>query len=112
MSPCQEVSKQIIRSVSLSTWILILLLVVFATYYFTGIATADGPAVVPVANPTLKSAKRALTTSFGSIAFGSLIIALIQTLRGILSSVRRNAQDNGNRYAAVSGFSRGARIGL
>ncbi|TPX60803.1 hypothetical protein PhCBS80983_g01548 [Powellomyces hirtus] len=75
---------------------------VFATYYFTGIATADGTVVVPVRNPTLKSAKRALTTSFGSIAFGSLIVALIQTLRGILNTVRRNAQDDGNSALALA----------
>ncbi|TPX64680.1 hypothetical protein SpCBS45565_g05706 [Spizellomyces sp. 'palustris'] len=75
---------------------------VFATFYFTGISTADGAVVVPVRNPTLKSAKRALTTSFGPIAFGSLIIALIQTLRGVLQTIRRNAQEENNNIMVLA----------
>lgn len=35
-------------------------------------------------NPTLASAKRAFTTSFGPICFGSLLIAIIQLVRAIL----------------------------
>lgn len=42
---------------------------------------ATGEIVVPVKNPTATAAKRALSTSFGSIAFGSLILAAIDTLR-------------------------------
>eukprot|EP00833_Pecoramyces_ruminatium_P002069 jgi/Orpsp1_1/1176101/evm.model.c7180000056404.1 len=54
----------------------------FATYYFQGILNpATMEIQVDVKNPTLKSFKRAITTSFGSICFGSLIIAIIQTLR-------------------------------
>ncbi|KAJ3158696.1 putative choline transporter, neither null mutation nor overexpression affects choline transport [Geranomyces michiganensis] len=75
---------------------------VFATYYFTAIQTAEGSVVVPVRNPTIKSAKRALTTSFGSIAFGSLIVALIQTLRAVLNTIRRNAQDDNNNALALA----------
>lgn len=58
----------------------------FATWYFL---QATG---MP-ANPTLKSMKRALTTSFGSICLGSLLVALLQTLRTLLRSTRnqRNA---------------------
>merc|ERR1711916_133773 len=40
-------------------------------------------------NPTLSAFKRASTYSFGSIAFGSLIIALIQTVKFVLNSARR-----------------------
>ncbi|KAM9980761.1 hypothetical protein ACTFIY_003087 [Dictyostelium cf. discoideum] len=48
-----------------------------ATWYF-----CSGPNGVGMPhNPTLGSARRALTTSFGSICFGSLIISLIETLR-------------------------------
>ncbi|KAN0044768.1 hypothetical protein ACTA71_006291 [Dictyostelium dimigraforme] len=48
-----------------------------ATWYF-----CSGPNGVGMpSNPTLGSARRALTTSFGSICFGSLIISLIETLR-------------------------------
>jgi len=42
-------------------------------------------------NPTLGAAKRAFTTSFGPIAYGSLIIALIRTLRYL---IRRYAGEN------------------
>jgi len=53
----------------------------FATWYFmSGVA-------MPM-NPTLSSFKRAITTSFGSICFGSLIIALLQTLRTLIRSLR------------------------
>jgi hypothetical protein len=38
------------------------------------------------ANPTASSAKRALTYSFGPIAFGSLIIAAIQLVRYLVRS--------------------------
>ncbi|EJP66775.1 Choline transporter [Beauveria bassiana ARSEF 2860] len=45
---------------------------------------------------TRSSAKRALTYSFGSIAFGSLIIAIIQFLRQLCSVARQqSAQDGG-----------------
>ncbi|KAI8867657.1 DUF580-domain-containing protein [Ramicandelaber brevisporus] len=53
---------------------------VYGTYYFF-----DGtPGGYPTANPTLQSLKRASTTSFGSVCFGSLIVALIQLLRFVL----------------------------
>lgn len=55
---------------------------VFATFYFV-----VGPSQA-VSNPTLASARRALTYSFGSIAFGSLVVAAIQTLRFVLNLFR------------------------
>ena len=36
-------------------------------------------------NPTMKAAKRAATTSFGSICLGSLIIAIIKAIRALVS---------------------------
>jgi hypothetical protein len=45
-------------------------------------------------NPTAAAAKRALTTSFGSICFGSLIVAVIQTVRTILRSLRSRSANN------------------
>ncbi|KAG0072749.1 putative choline transporter, neither null mutation nor overexpression affects choline transport [Podila epicladia] len=62
---------------------------VFATYYFM----AGSPQGM-VKSPTLASFKRACTTSIGSICFGSLIIAVIQTLRAIAQMFRSN-NDNG-----------------
>jgi len=46
---------------------------VTAIWYFVG------ESAMPV-NPTSASAKRAMTCSFGSICFGSLLVAIIQTL--------------------------------
>ncbi|KAG5465523.1 hypothetical protein CUR178_00228 [Leishmania enriettii] len=50
-----------------------------ATWYFAG--SNNMPR-----NPTLASFKRATTTSFGSICFGSLIVAIIQFLRWLVES--------------------------
>jgi len=44
-------------------------------------------------DPTIKSLKRAVTTSFGSICLGSLLIAVLQLIRSLINSGRnqRNA---------------------
>ncbi|RIB23701.1 plasma-membrane choline transporter-domain-containing protein [Gigaspora rosea] len=52
---------------------------VYATYYFLE-GTNQGTGTTP----TLSSFKRATTTSIGSICFGSLIIALLNTARAVL----------------------------
>lgn len=54
----------------------------FASWYFL-----SGTVGMP-SNPTLKSFKRATTTSFGSICFGSLLVAVLKTLRQLLNSSR------------------------
>jgi len=41
-------------------------------------------------NPTLGSFRRAMTTSFGSICLGSLLVALLQTLRAIFRAMENN----------------------
>ncbi|KAF9386298.1 putative choline transporter, neither null mutation nor overexpression affects choline transport [Podila verticillata] len=61
---------------------------VFGVYYFFEGSPQGAPT-----SPTLGSAKRALTTSFGSVCFGSLLIALLQTLRYILNSLRNDSDD-------------------
>ncbi|KAG0300844.1 putative choline transporter, neither null mutation nor overexpression affects choline transport [Dissophora globulifera] len=61
---------------------------VFGVFYFFEGSAAGAPA-----SPTLASAKRAVTTSFGSICFGSLLIALLQTLRYVLNSLRSDSDD-------------------
>ncbi|KAI8813140.1 plasma-membrane choline transporter-domain-containing protein [Cladochytrium replicatum] len=55
--------------------------------------------VVPIARPTVRSAKRALTTSFGPIAFGALVIAIIQLILSILRSIR--SKKNGGNVMAI-----------
>ncbi|KAJ3315636.1 putative choline transporter, neither null mutation nor overexpression affects choline transport [Boothiomyces sp. JEL0838] len=63
---------------------------VFATFYFQGIPNAGGGVTLSVQNPTSASAKRALTTGFGPNCYGSLLIAIIQTLKFIVNSARKN----------------------
>jgi len=53
---------------------------VAATWYFSK----------EVHKPTVPSLKRTMTTSFGSVCFGSFIVALLQATRAILRSQRRN----------------------
>lgn len=48
-------------------------------------------------HPTLSAFGRASTLSLGSIAFGSLIVTLLELLRLILNAVRNNANQNGHR---------------
>jgi hypothetical protein len=56
---------------------------VFATWYFLG---GDNNAIPK--NPTSKSLRRAVTTSFGSICLGSLLVAILQTIKTIVRSFR------------------------
>jgi hypothetical protein len=60
---------------------------VFASWYFL-----HGTVGVPP-NPTLGSLKRATTTSFGSICFGSLIVAALQTLQAVCRSIRHDSDN-------------------
>jgi hypothetical protein len=76
----------------IQTWVHVTTSGVFATYYFLE-GTHEG---VP-SSPTLKSAKRASTTSFGSICFGSLIVAVLQVIRALL---RTAAQESDNPFGA------------
>lgn len=57
---------------------------IFATVYFLN----DG-----VKHPIWGSAKRALTTSFGSICFGALLMALINMIRYFLAIARSNTDN-------------------
>ena len=56
----------------------------FATVYFLN----DG-----IKHPVWGSLKRALTTSFGSICFGALLIAIINTIRYFLAIARAEADN-------------------
>ncbi|EGF82972.1 hypothetical protein BATDEDRAFT_36345 [Batrachochytrium dendrobatidis JAM81] len=70
----------------------------FATYYFMGVADSQGNVTVNIKNPTAAAAKRALTTSFGPNCYGSLLVAIIQTLRAI---VRMASENNDNPAIAI-----------
>lgn len=60
---------------------------VFATFYFLH---GTGAAII---KPVWNSFSRSMTYSFGSIAFGSLIVAIIQMIRFLINSTR-NDRDN------------------
>ncbi|KAJ2483784.1 putative choline transporter, neither null mutation nor overexpression affects choline transport [Coemansia sp. RSA 2131] len=62
----------------------------FATFYFF----EGAPQGYPTKHVTLSSLKRAMTNSFGSICFGSLVVAIIQTVRAIVRAIR--SQGDGN----------------
>ncbi|KAF9112111.1 putative choline transporter, neither null mutation nor overexpression affects choline transport [Mortierella sp. AM989] len=69
---------------------------VFGVFYFF-----EGSASGAPSSPTIASAKRALSTSFGSICFGSLLIALIQTLRYVLNSLRSDSDEGLMAFVAM-----------
>jgi hypothetical protein len=54
-----------------------------ATWYFVGASAMPK-------NPSVASLKRAMTTSFGSICFGSLIVAIIKVIHFMVRSATRN----------------------
>ncbi|KAG0310155.1 putative choline transporter, neither null mutation nor overexpression affects choline transport [Dissophora globulifera] len=60
----------------------------FATYYFM-MGSPQGM----TKSPTYESFKRAMTTSIGSICFGSLIIAVIQSMRALAQTLRSDSSD-------------------
>jgi hypothetical protein len=53
------------------------------------------------AHPTMSSFSRASTLSLGSIAFGSLIVAILELIKMILNAVRNNANADGHRMSTV-----------
>jgi len=75
---------------------------VFATYYFRGVNEPGTNNIeVDVKNPTLQSFKRATTTSYGSVCFGSLLIAVVSTLRVLANNIKRDSADEGDYIMCV-----------
>lgn len=64
---------------------------VYGTWYYLSGSDQGEPK-----HPALGSLKRALTYCFGSICFGSLIVSLIQLLKGFLQMLRQNAFGDGD----------------
>ncbi|KAJ1677546.1 putative choline transporter, neither null mutation nor overexpression affects choline transport, partial [Spiromyces aspiralis] len=60
---------------------------VFGTHFFF----PDGQ--YPYKNPLLSSLRRATTYSFGSVCFGSLILAIIQTIRLMIKNMQSETSD-------------------
>jgi hypothetical protein len=64
------------------------------------------------ANATRGALKRSMTFSFGSICFGSLIVAIINMLRQICSVARQQSSQNGNIVGVIAFCILGCLIGL
>lgn len=67
---------------------------VFGSWFFS----PNSPAI----GPTRGAAKRAMTTSFGSISLGSLLVAILDTLRFLCSVARDNSAGTGNMAADIA----------
>ena len=65
---------------------------VMGTFYFAG---STDPARLS-SNPTLRALGRALGPSFGSICFGSLLVAVLSTIRVTAALLRERARRNNN----------------
>lgn len=66
---------------------------VFGSYYFS--ATAE-----KTKHAARSSFRRAMTYSFGSIALGSLIVALLDLIRAAISLVQQQQADSGDMIGA------------
>ncbi|CAG8517758.1 1948_t:CDS:10 [Ambispora leptoticha] len=69
---------------------------VFAAYYFL-----EGTPQGMPRSPTLESLKRATTTSFGSVCLGSLIVALLQTIRALLRAAAQESDNPFGQFCAL-----------
>ncbi|EAZ63321.1 hypothetical protein PICST_34117 [Scheffersomyces stipitis CBS 6054] len=67
---------------------------IYGTWYYLAGSDQGAPRV-----PALGALKRALTYCFGSICFGSLIVAFIQLLRAFIQALRQNALAGGDNCA-------------
>jgi hypothetical protein len=82
-------TTQVIQNVSLTT-----IAGVFGSYYFT---MSDAK----IRHATLSSFRRSMTYSFGSIAEGSLIVALLDLLRAALSLIQQQESQSGDMVGAA-----------
>ncbi|KAM9940240.1 hypothetical protein OXX80_000295 [Metschnikowia pulcherrima] len=64
---------------------------VYGTWYYLANSDQGEPK-----HPALGAFKRAMTYCFGSICFGSLIVSIIQLIRGLVQILRNNAMGNGD----------------
>lgn len=64
---------------------------VYGTWYYLANSDQGEPK-----HPALGALKRAVTYCFGSICFGSLIVSIIQLIRGLVQILRSNAMGDGD----------------
>ena len=55
----------------------------FAEYFLEGVANTPGNVTITKNDPIMRSAQRALTSSFGSICYGSLVIGIAQLIGAV-----------------------------
>jgi len=80
---------------AIKAWVHVCVAGVQATWYFLA------PHAVPN-HPVFHAVKRASTTSFGSICFGSFIVAFIRTVRFFVNLAYQNARNSNNQFAACA----------
>lgn len=71
---------------------------VYGTWYYLANSDQGEPK-----HPCLGALKRALTYCFGSICFGSLIVSIIQLIKGLIQVLKQDAFNSGD-YCAGCGF--------
>jgi len=91
------------------TWFLLLVSFYWTTQVLKNIGhvTTSGSVaswwLVPnTSSPTCGAFKRSMTTSFGSICFGSLIVAALQALRAVVRQAKESARRSDNGAAACA----------
>lgn len=72
---------------------------VYGTWYYLSKSDQGEPK-----HPLLGAFKRAMTYSFGSICFGSLIVSLIQLLKQLIVIFRQNSMNNGELCESIVGI--------
>lgn len=72
-------------------------ILVYGSWYFCSRSSQSMPS-----HPTLGAFKRAITYSFGSISFGSLIVSIIQLLHQLCSAVQRNVEGDDCLFTCVT----------
>ncbi|EIM79183.1 DUF580-domain-containing protein [Stereum hirsutum FP-91666 SS1] len=73
----------------------------FGCWYYFGPRASEGTGGMMPKNPTLTAFARASTLSLGSIAFGSLIVTILEVMRLILQALRNNLYDSDHPIMAV-----------
>ncbi|CUA68297.1 Protein PNS1 [Cryptococcus neoformans var, neoformans B-3501A] [Rhizoctonia solani] len=73
----------------------------YGGWYYFGPSNMGQMTDIQPKNPSLSAFARASTLSLGSIAFGSLIVTLLELLRIILNSIRANAAESGSPVEAA-----------
>ncbi|KAL9136355.1 MAG: hypothetical protein Q9175_002431 [Cornicularia normoerica] len=100
-----------IASVAFGAWLKNTIHSIVAGIYGSWFFCAGKPGGMPT-GATRGAAKRAFTYSFGSISFGSLVVALINMVRQAVSIAQQQEAQGGNMAASIAFCCLGCIIGL